>query len=204
MKAKIRKAWDSRWYLILSFVWLLSLVIEAVFPTLDSTMRPAVLGFKVDFSKSWRKDDRVVLAGSMVKVRCTFIGVAATGISSDDKDPPIPINLMFMDNPKGINVNRPPGPQEWGPWEFKLNPPPPEVYGIKLVATHQCTPTWFDAEALGIERWVTWTIRTQLGPVIYLSEISEGNGPKSDSSILIVPQIIINPKQGRGAGYGPG
>lgn len=154
---KLGRIWHSREFLMLCVLWMAGVLIGTVAPKIDAAFRPAVSSFTVDRADSFRRDDAVYLSGTMVKNRCKFLAVNVVGYSNDAD--PVQLPLLFQDAKTDQTANRPRGPNEWGPWRIGILSQP-EIWGIGISASHLCGSGWF-----------SWTIQTDLGPVIVLDSI---------------------------------
>lgn len=156
---QLSKVWHSRLFLVLCAFWMVGVLVALFAPKIDAYFRPAVSEFIVDRGTSYRREDAVYLSGTMIKNRCKFLAVNVLGFSNDAD--PIQLPLLFQDSKIDQTADRPRGKNEWGPWRIGVLAQP-NVWGISIHASHQCG-TGF----------LSWTINTELGPVIVLDSIKE-------------------------------
>lgn len=159
MISQLNRIWNSRGFLVLCVLWMAGILISLFAPKIDGYFRPAVSAFTVDKSESFRREDALFLSGTMVKNRCKFLAVNVVGYSNDSD--PIPLPLLFQDANGYETANRPKGDNEWGPWRIGILAKP-KIWGISIHASHLCG-----------EGLVSWTIQTDLGPLIVIDSIKE-------------------------------
>lgn len=154
---QLNRIWNSKAFLVLCALWMAGILIAFFAPKIDASFRPAVSSFTIDRADSYRRDGAMFLTGTMVKERCTFLAVNVVGYRNNAD--PIALPLLFQDANGDETANRPRGQNEWGPWRIGILADP-EIWGISIHASHLCGSGWF-----------SWTIQTDLGPVIVLDSI---------------------------------
>lgn len=157
LKAWAYAVWHSSLFLAVCAVWMGGMLVGGFAPRIDAYFRPAVSSFSIDRAESFRRGDAMFLTGTMVKNRCRFLAVNVTGYSNDAD--PIPLPILFQDSNGDETANRPRGPNEWGPWRIGILAKP-EIWGVRMQASHLCGNGLF-----------SWTIITDLGPLIVLESI---------------------------------
>lgn len=81
--------------------------------------------------------DGVLLSGTFNKRRdCHFVEANA---SAGD----LPLDLEFRDQRKNRAINRPVGPQVFGPWRIS-----PTAFPLRIVVRHECHPLWFSTTTM--------------------------------------------------------
>lgn len=79
----------------------------------------------------------VMISGTMVKARCEWRGMSAYASDAEGRRERVQIDLQPEDaiRPPG---NRPPGAQEWGPWEIYAPPTIGQPIRWEVHAHHRC------------------------------------------------------------------
>lgn len=95
-------------------------------------------------TKQELKGDQMVISGWLYKRRnCERIAVLAY-VKFTDK-PNTSLTLDFYDNT--MQVSRPEGVSEWGPWVMVL---PAGAKQVELYSSHRCHPFWVTQTKLGV------------------------------------------------------
>lgn len=152
-------------------------------PQIDLFFRPIVVGFKIDFSKSYRSGDSIFMFGEMKLDRKGVEGISAEARALEDRCEYQGVAIrdqrgqklafwLFSSDERPESTDRLNGPQPWGPWKIAIGLPGNVTHTSATVA-HRCRWVWpFDTPAISSDAQGASALRWERRVQTWLAESS--------------------------------